>query len=82
MKKYFGILVATLLLAATLAQPAEARRRGFGFFSIPSGETVVKVLDLPDTASLKHGTAVFEQGTPFRVHGRGACRRLHGCILS
>ena len=70
MKRYFGILVATLVLAATLAQPAEARRRGFGFFSIPSGETVVKVLDLPDTASLKRTDGAYvDLGYKFNTVG-------------
>jgi hypothetical protein len=70
MKKNFGFLVATLVLAATMAQPAEARRRGFGFFSIPSGETVVKVMDLPNVASLKRTDGSFvDLGYKFNTVG-------------
>jgi hypothetical protein len=57
-----GKIMKLLRLAAVaglsfmmLAIPAEAKRRGggVGFIPIPTGETIVKVLDFPDTAILR-----------------------------
>jgi hypothetical protein len=53
MRKLLKPLLAAMILTTAMAMPAEAKRRGFGFVRMPTGETIVKVKDLPDTEVLR-----------------------------